>query len=353
MRRRRQRDPVFGFDSFLDVVANLVGIVIRLMLVVMIGAHLTAPPEAGREGDPGPATVPAPSATAAEVERLGPELAAYRRQVAELGARLLETIRQVEATREAARRLRAERPAPAPPAAARLAEAEPPWEAEQAGLARAEEAARPLKARLAELARALDDLRARPPEVRALRYHLPVSRPVGAGELMFECQHGRVTFADLNALLDQVRDRLKAKGEDLRRQWEVTDTVGPVGAFRLDYTLERSRDSALDRAFGGLPPADGQQFSYGLSRWELRPVWAERGESAEEALAGGSQFRRVVDCADPVQAVFTFWVYPDSFELFRTLRDYLYERGFVVAGRPLPPLAPIAGSRQGTTSRGQ
>ena len=42
MRRRRRRrgaEQPFGFDSFLDVVANVVGIVIRLILVVWVGAR--------------------------------------------------------------------------------------------------------------------------------------------------------------------------------------------------------------------------------------------------------------------------------------------------------------------------
>ena len=53
------------------------------------------------------------------------------------------------------------------------------------------------------------------------------------------------------------------------------------------------------------------------------------------------------------QTAVTFWVYPDSFDLFRRLRDLLYERDVVVAGRPLPDGVPIASSRRGTVSRGQ
>ncbi len=41
MRRRRLPKPRenFSFDSFLDVVANVVGIIIRLILVVWVGAR--------------------------------------------------------------------------------------------------------------------------------------------------------------------------------------------------------------------------------------------------------------------------------------------------------------------------
>src|SRR5438105_11737817 len=38
-RRFRQRDIAFSFDSFLDIVANVVGIIIRLILIVWVGAR--------------------------------------------------------------------------------------------------------------------------------------------------------------------------------------------------------------------------------------------------------------------------------------------------------------------------
>ena len=77
------------------------------------------------------------------------------------------------------------------------------------------------------------------------------------------------------------------------------------------------------------------------------------GEIAQAALAEGSEFRQIVDRLDTQQTVVTFWVYPDSFDLYRTLRDFLYEHEVVVAGRPLPEGVPIASSRRGSVSRGQ
>ena len=45
-RRRPVREIAFSFDSFLDVVANVVGIILRLILVAWVGAPLTdASPE--------------------------------------------------------------------------------------------------------------------------------------------------------------------------------------------------------------------------------------------------------------------------------------------------------------------
>ena len=58
------------------------------------------------------------------------------------------------------------------------------------------------------------------------------------------------------------------------------------------------------------------------------------------ASAGAASFRRRPTLAEALaQAeaqVVTMWVYPDSFRLFRQLRDELNAHGFSVAGRPLP-----------------
>ena len=114
------------------------------------------------------------------------------------------------------------------------------------------------------------------------------------------------------------------------------------------YAVERER-TALDAP--EVPTTSG--FRYGLSDWIVEPIVPDRGETVEQALRPKSEFRQLVDNLDPRLTVVTFWVYPDSFETFRKLRDHLYDRGHDIAGRPLPAGAPIAASRYGTASRGQ
>jgi hypothetical protein len=109
----------------------------------------------------------------------------------------------------------------------------------------------------------------------------------------------------------------------------------------------------LDAFGGNVAPEANASYRYGLSTWQLEPIVAVRGETADAALAEGSEFRHIVDGLDPQQTVVTIWVYPDSFALYRRVRDYLYERDLVVAGRPLPEGVPISSSRRGTVSRGQ
>src|SRR3974377_954677 len=79
-RRRRVREIPFSFDSFLDIVANVVGIIIRLILVVWVGArpyssviHVTPPSNDGSH----------PTASAGAVaDPMQEELQRHRRELA-------------------------------------------------------------------------------------------------------------------------------------------------------------------------------------------------------------------------------------------------------------------------------
>src|SRR5262249_37840821 len=91
-RRRITREIPFSFDSFLDVVANVVGIIIRLILVVWVGARSyssiqeLAKPKARPTGE---------AARAVPEDPLQHELALQRQELADLQARLLEQLRQL------------------------------------------------------------------------------------------------------------------------------------------------------------------------------------------------------------------------------------------------------------------
>lgn len=355
-RRRPPREIPFSFDSFLDVVANVVGIIIRLILVTWVGArsyssfsHVTRPAGAGSS----PANLP--GATALPEDPLQQELARHRHELAEAQARLLEQLRQLKLVQQ--------QDAEVKQRLAGVADQQQSLEQERAALeAKVREKGQVVQVAsvsLADLQRRqqqlMEDLRALeklPPPAHVLRYHTAVSQPVQSDEFMFECRDGRVTFIDLASLQEDIRSRTDAIAKELRSRYELTDVTEPVGAFRLRYTFERER-GALDSVLGGASPDNSGGFRYGLKEWIVEPVTMARGESPAEALAAGSQFRQIADRLDPQLAVVTFWVTPNSFAVFRRLRDYLYERDLVVAGRPLPEGFPIMSSRDGTLSRGQ
>jgi hypothetical protein len=354
-RRRPTRErTAFGFDSFLDLVANVIGIIIRLILVAWVGGRSYQALMQWTQAAPEPeATVlPAPRR---EDDPVAAQIAQTQRELDAARVRLLEQMRELGLAQNKRRDMQVQL---ASLEQTRGALANELRKLDQAD-GRQEQTAKLAALSLGELRRRQEELRtsikqleAEPaPANKVLRFRTPVSRRVHADEVFFECRGGRVEFIDLPVFLQEVQAGLEQKAEQLRTAFELTERTAAVGAFRLRYVVERERD-ALEDVAPSAKPRSMFNFRYGVTGWEVEPVRDPRGESLAEALAAGSAFRRRIDNLDG-STVITLWVYPDSFELFRGLRDFAHARGLEVAGRPLPLGAPIAGSRHGSVSRGQ
>src|SRR5262245_55689786 len=96
-RRRPEKEIVFSFDSFLDLVANVVGIIVRLILVAWVGARtytgVFRPPAGGK------AAAAAPAAAAPGTAREEAALEKARRRLADARAALLGQLRRQEQAR--------------------------------------------------------------------------------------------------------------------------------------------------------------------------------------------------------------------------------------------------------------
>jgi hypothetical protein len=352
-RRRRTREIPFSFDSFLDIVANVVGIIIRLILVVWVGARSYTSIRTL-------ATLP-PSEAQAQINALEPsdplkdQIALHRQELAEAQARLLAQLRQMQGVQQDASQLEHQYSALLP-ARRQLQDEEASLKAKVEGEVHAAGVvamtSAELRQRTLKLAEEIHAVEKAPAPRKTLHYRTPISRPLQSEELLFECSLGRVTFIDIATLLNEVRQGMDDKVKLLRDQWQVTDVTSTVGAFRLRYTIARERD-LLDSVASGAMPDSTRSYRAGLTEWAVEPRAPIRGEPVDIALKTNSDFRQIVDGIDPQQTAVTFWVYSDSFETFRRLRDFLYERDITVAGRPLPEGVPIASSRRGTVSRGQ
>ncbi|MBX6312115.1 MAG: hypothetical protein IRY99_04230, partial [Isosphaeraceae bacterium] len=207
-----------------------------------------------------------------------------------------------------------------------------------------------LKVERDRLARDLAVLQGTPkPRAKPLVDKSPVARPPDGEEFHFELRRGRVTFIDLERLLDRVRTdaRLQVRLHN-HRPGPIISTVGPIGAFSLQYELGRTLPEEIAEAL----EARGSMI-YGLRSWEIVPEQDRRGEPYELAMQPASDFSRAVNRLRPSSDTITMWVYPDSFGLYRQLRDALHARGFLVAARPLPEGLPIRGSLSGSISAGQ
>lgn len=367
MYRRRRKPPQaeqFSFDSFLDVVANVVGIILRLILVAWAGARSYkgdkielpfAPPteqvQQLAQKAPPPEN-PFAGRIREEEGKLAEAKSMLTRRLEELAGTRLERSR-LEGENALARaeleKLESERRA-----LVSVKSPEPTPEAEEA----MPEPHKPSK-KLDELTERIGKAReqieylgknSKPGKVH--RWRTPISQTVQSEEIIFEIRENRIAAIDIGSMLDEVQESLRKAGEVLQNQWVMEGTTSPIGAFRLKYTIERERPPGLLGEAG--KPDDRASFRYGLTGWEVLPLDPKRGEPLEQAMKEGSEFRRIVDNLDAKESAVTFCIYPDSFAAYRLVRDMLHERDMVVAGRPLPFEAPIAMStKKGTVSRGQ
>ena len=131
----------------------------------------------------------------------------------------------------------------------------------------------------------------------------------------------------------------------LRDRSRVTALLGPVGSFRVQYTLERREISVDDPRHG---PRSGTAIC--MTFFEMIPVASQLGESLEGALAPDSDFRKAPAQGHPGRTTVTLWTYPDSFAQYRRLKEELYRMGFSTAAWPLADGERIRCSPYGTKS---
>lgn len=175
----------------------------------------------------------------------------------------------------------------------------------------------------------------------------PMAKTVFGKELHFRLHQGRLAFVPWDELVSRLRDEAQQKVWRLKEQPELTETFGPIGGFWLKYTLRRVEYRSPTRL--GVSVQRGVE----LDRFVLIPVDEEMGEPLTDALHSDSQFHAILAANQPEATTITVWTYPDSFDDFRVLKRFLFENKYLTASRPLSFDTPIGGSPRGTRSAAQ
>ena len=333
-RTRTTADVIPGQDSFLDVVANIVGILIILVTVVGVRAA-SAPSELQSQRD---STERAVANSRLRAESLITDLDTLQQQS-------LLVRGDVEA-------LRLDREQLDTLTLASERELEERREMLDADTQRDYDLRRSLADARADLARLTRERIATAASasktVTIESLPTPLSKTVKGRELHFQLLGRRVTAIPLEKLLAKFESVVRYKMWKLQHDSRMTDTVGPIDGFRLRYALERFQsplETQLETGRGG--------SIVQLVRWELLPVSAKLGETVDDALQTGSNFHRALASVDPRETTVTIWTYPDSFKEFRRLKKELYDRGIPTAARPMPEGRRIGGSPFGSKSAAQ
>jgi hypothetical protein len=176
----------------------------------------------------------------------------------------------------------------------------------------------------------------------------PVARPAASTESHFELRRNRISYIDLERLLEMTKADAQLRIRMSDQLPAIGNKIGPVGSFSLEYELVKSVPNSMEELI-----ERKSIRRYDLRAWEIVPEFESRGETYESTQNPISEFSRAINRINPARATITLWVYPDSFTLYRQIRNDLVERGFSVAARPLPQGMTIRGSPQGTQSAAQ
>lgn len=184
--------------------------------------------------------------------------------------------------------------------------------------------------------------------VKSIEHRLnPVGRTVNQSEVHFRVSGDRVGYVPVEELLVRLKSQIERQKGWLTKFPRHEGYVGPVEGFSMKYVVQRQSLNFSDRMRYG-----SGMMRIAVSEWVLEPEPDAVVETVDQALRNNSRFYRKLQTIDR-PAVVTFWVYPDSFESYRKLRDLVHAQGMHVAGRPLPEGVPIAGGPQGSKSSAQ
>jgi hypothetical protein len=205
-----------------------------------------------------------------------------------------------------------------------------------------------LRGQREQLAKEVSTLRQLPgPKLKTILGKSPVSRPATSDEFHFELRHDRVSFINIERLMELTKADAQVRMRMADRVPVISSQVGPVGSFSLAYELVRAMPNSVEELL------ERRSIRFDLRAWEVIAESENHGETYESTRNPISEFSRATNRMSPSHSTVTFWVYPDSFGLYRRLREDLVARGFSVAGRPLPEGMTIRGSPMGTQSAAQ
>jgi len=317
-RAARRNADAPGHDSFLDIVANMVGILIILVMVVGVRVK----------------NAPVVTAIAAETEPDDSELITDLGTERSLRGDIANVQQQVRVMvfRAAAQQQRRDALGVA------LAAAEEAIESRRQELGAKAQRDFDLQRQLSELQLYLEQLRQQQVHFEAQKsaptvvesYPTPISRTVDEYEVHFQLRAGRVARVPLKELRELAIVDARIKANQMSGSPEIAGTLGPEAGFHVRYRCSRQYES-----------------------YEFIPVSRDLGETLDEALAEGSAFRRALASFHPDRSTLTIWTYPDSFAAYRRLKKEAYLLGYPTAARLLQHGELIGASSHGNKSVAQ
>jgi hypothetical protein len=334
-----EADQMPGQDSFLDVITNIVGVLILLVLVVGLRSSRAVANSAHAATG---SLLASHAATQESVQEAYRTAALAEHDVSELVRRTVHH-REEAKLREVERQWMSET----------VAELKQQIETRRANLDANDQRDFDLRRQLTEAQLKLDELTreqvallAAEPEVEQIKCEpTPIAKTVTGKEIHIQLANDHIAMLPADELIEQMRADFQENSWRLKQEDEMIRTIGPMNGFRLQYAFAVTDYVARGR--NGTTASGKAAAFQGLY---FLPVSSPLGEPAAAAMQAGSEFRQRLQQVDAARTTVTIWTYPGNYDRLRELRRVLRELGFQTAIRPLPKGCPIGFSPGGTRS---
>ncbi|MBQ2684034.1 MAG: hypothetical protein IJG02_09170 [Thermoguttaceae bacterium] len=378
-RARTAESPGAGEDSFLDIVSNMVGILIILVMIAGFRLGRAVPEEEPRADREEPSAAARQEETArqeeiarkkeiAQKEELARKEAARRQEEARkeeaLGrARYLELADRYHQERDGILALQKEVSELNDQAAILKMQAD----SSQKEYAELMQKAAELEALIERLRREKSDEKiafaqnsaeltrlqetldlltktkealagARPKAQLLENRPTPISKKLEGSEAVFAIRAGRISYVPIGEFAELVRGAFRSMREF--KDDRIEQVLGPYDGYRFHYVAAIHKE----------PTDEGIRMTCVFEGGEFDPVDALPGEEVAEALKDGSAFRKKLSIFIPESNTITLSVYPDSYKELREVKKFLQDQGYTLALRPMPAGERISISPHGTES---
>jgi hypothetical protein len=333
-----QADQMPGQDSFLDVITNIVGILILLVLVVGLRTQRSV-----HNG---------PDPQIAEEARVQDQLKKVTNTALSTELNVRDLVVKVGDAHNEANFRAGERQW----LSTAVAEAEQEIAAQRAKLGTEGQRDFDIRQKLNEAQTQLDELTRQqialmsqdeaPEQLECQPTTL--AKAVTGKEVHLLLSDDHLAIVPFDELMEVMKEDITANVWRLRQQDEMERTIGPINGFRLKYCFLKE-DVMRQSAAGTYMTGSISRFSHCY----FLPVATPTGEPAAESMKPNSELFQHLKQLHPDGTTVTIWTYPGNYDRLRALKRSIRELGFQIAVRPLPKGMPLGASRNGSESLSQ
>lgn len=177
----------------------------------------------------------------------------------------------------------------------------------------------------------------------------PIAKTIEGPAIHIQVRNGLVSVVPFDELIEEAKSYTKGMASRLQNRSRVHDIIGPINGYRLKLTVLDIQSAA---AITG--PQVGQlKRSQRELIVEFLPNSKKMGLNIEQALLPGADLHRALEENRRERLPIVMWLYNDSFGDSNVLKRKIWEMGYPLAIRPLEIKANIAASTFGEKASAQ